>query len=321
MNIKMDCYDIQYEIAQYCEPHQYSCINKSFLSIALLDPQYKKIVAISRLYKEGKYCMISRLVSINKLIRWIKSGRIGLPFVESINVIIRADTIFVYNFELAIKNEDVVLAKFLKNRVYWLHDYDWYALDYKLFIESNIEFIKKVGITPIDIRRLGRKAFYKNIDKILECINTQSVVDTICNDTYMTDDVIWKLIYKGYYVGCRRITYKMLVKSGQEHYVQYIHTKSYILSHCKLDVINTCSNWDTNNVNVYDIIQNRHYPVFKTFYNRSMFKEDLLQLAVNYYNTEAFDVLTSLHTFSKEQLLSLNNVNAKGIKRIIKKLT
>lgn len=316
----MKCHDIQYEIAQYLEPLEYSCINKHFLSLALLDPQYAKIIRIAGLYNEGKYCDITGMVSLNRLIRWIRSGRIGLPFVESIGRL-RGDTMLIYQFDLAIEEENVVLTKFLKNCVSWSYDYKCSILDYRRFLESNIEFIKEVGIKPYDMKLIDRYVLYEHIDKILECPNAQSIVDAICNLHYMTNDIVWKLIYKGYYVGCYHITHEMLVKSGQEHYVQYIHTKAYILSHCKLDIINTCNNWNTNDINVYDIIQNRHYPVFKIFYNISMFKEDLLQLAVNYNNTEAFTVLTALHTFSREELLSLNNVNAKGIKRIIKKLT
>lgn len=152
--IQMNCYDIQYEITQYLHPSHYSCISKSWYNIAL---QHNTIL-FPHLYYSGNYnrlaqWIIKNNITADEIIRHIIRGRItSSELIVELGRIFKPEPIYHDHFVNAIKNKNVILAKFIKDCIKWTNSN---KLDYmELIVNIDVDFLNKVSITHYDLLSL-----------------------------------------------------------------------------------------------------------------------------------------------------------------------
>lgn len=323
-------YDIEYYILDYMFPWEYSLINKELHSHAIKVKEYETIYNAYEAYNNGSTTYeLVKLTSVKYVIRLLDKRLIKCTGELTPRISCNLD--YVNYINKALDDRNVHMFMFLKDAISW-NDIPYIFFKpikhiYEMLYSGNMnDFVCDVGITIEDIRHMSPKYIIENISLILEACpdNKYSIFERIHKQNNENMSILLMLMKMNYYIGNGYIKYNYLVKHKLERYVGCLYPTSWIVSNCKLDIIRVSCEF-SRCFKVIDLIKNRHYPVFKTFYpyviEHDLDTYSLLQLAVDYHNTEAFKVLINTHSYSKEQLLSLKNVIKKGIKSIIKTYT
>lgn len=329
-------YDIRFHIAEYLLPWEYSRIDRMFHEIA---QEYYKInnnlphsilYRISIEYSNDNRDWIKNNVTTEGWIDILDRYHVPLDLLDCIGRYWKRDDVnhdekYVELCTRTIDEGNISKIKFLKDCVLPQKRYEYsikpkegtmfpyeYLLKHKILSSS-------IGFKSTDVVMSG-KYFYHTDILIYGFVdyagnNLQSILDKISQYWYHHDYVV-SLFKKGYNVPTTNITFKDLVDYGITDRAHELFNKKWIIANCSLDVIKSNGITDAD-IELEDIIQNRNYPVFKTYYKGDGDPDNLLDLAVEYCNTEAFAVLLKMHDYSTYRFYEINT-NVKGIRRLIK---
>ena len=321
-------------IAEYLVPWNYVGINKTFHQIASHVSNINTAMRLDHvryalcLAKDG----MNKTVELKTLLRVLNHWPIPERFYGDCkwkwrdNDYVNYIHNYVHRCYEAIESKNVPLIKFLKNHI---------ALQYnnrlhtsliqgttfpyqRLF--SNSKLAEKVRTNYRDARIVY--VFIRNSKyNLMENVVTYSEpheTDAIIKYYSKCSDLMVNLLSRGYVIPKNSITYPDLRNYSMTHKAVEFFGKRWVIANCPLDVIQ--ANGITHDeVEQDDIIQNRNYPVFKTYYKPGTDPLDLLSDAIRYRNTEAVLVLFNQHQYSRSDLMRFDvSHNAKGIKRLFK---
>lgn len=329
-------YDIKCLIAEYLFPWEYSCIDREFHDMAMDYCMKNPTLPQTKLYYIIYACSIDNKewvrenVNIHDWLEILDKFRVSLDLLDHIGRRWMRDDEYCNEKYVdlctrTIDDENVSKVKFLKDCVLFQrkHRYSTNPIPNTMFpyyhLLKNRYLSSIIGFKASDVEVFAKYQYlsYRVPHGFIEHAgnNLQSILNKI-GEYYDYHDYIVELFKEGYNVPTDDIRFSDLVRYGISNRAHELFSKEWIIANCPLDGIKNNGIVD-DDIKLEDIIKNRNYPVFKTYYKGDGNPDELLNLAIEYKNTEAFAVLLKYHSYSDYPFWRVRT-NVKGIKRLIK---